>query len=496
MRKVLNPDPINQLDCGAMTLPKDSKGQRMNIPPLTFDYRGALSPNHGITHADLDQYHSKLEAAREEILKQDLPLFDSGGDVPADKSPLDAGFIEMPERLLDAYTKDGAASELGRILDSAKRIRACSDRVVVLGIGGSYMGAKALMESCCQPYFNLWSRGARGGRPRMFFEGNNIDNDATQGLLQLLASEDDPEYAWSIVVISKSGGTIETAVAFRQFLQALTAKFGADRAAELVIPVTGKVGKLSSLADELGCKDRFEVPDGVGGRFSVFSPVGLLPAAILGIDIIALLNGAMAMNEAFRQKGFDENVVFQYVAVNQLMEALRNVSVRTMSVWSKSLESFGLWYDQLFAESVGKKELGSTPLTVVNTRDLHSRAQQHQEGKRDKLINNIIVEQWRQDPLPVGKIGSDLDQLDELSEKTLPELMTAAIQGTNQAYQEDFRATTDLTLPKCDEYSMGQLMQMMMLATVMEGRLMGVNPYGQPGVENYKINMNRILRQD
>lgn len=476
---------------------RDEGAGMKSITPIRFDYSGSLMTPNGIDMNRLAEFAGRVDLARREILDVDLPLYGSGDEVPNEKTPLDMGFFEMPDRLLDAYTQDPNDSELARILDSAKRIREQSDRVVVLGIGGSYMGAKALMDSCCQPYFNEWDRGQRGGRPRMYFEGNNIDNDATQALLELLRSDKDTEHRWSIVVISKSGGTIETAVAFRQFLRALTNEYGAEAAKDLVVPVTGESGRLASLADELGCRDRFLVPDGVGGRFSVLSAVGLLPAAILGIDVVALLNGAMAMNESFRkQQAYSpgNNVVLDYVAVNQLLEKENPISVRLMSVWSKALESLGLWYDQLFAESVGKRELGTTPLTVVNSRDLHSRAQQHQEGRRDKSINNVIVENWRSDPLAVGSNEVDVDQLNDLKEKTLPDLMKAAIQGTNQAYREDQRPTCDLYLPRCDESSIGQFMQMMMLATVVEGRLMGINPFGQPGVENYKVNMNRILR--
>ena len=160
---------------------------------------------------------------------------------------------------------------------------------------------------------------------------------------------------------------------------------------------------------------------------------------------------------------------------------------------SKSLESTGLWYDQLLAESLGKHEQGALPLTVVNTRDLHSRAQQHQEGKRDKLFTNVILDNWKWDALPVGKSERNQDGLNDLADKTLPEVMRAAIQGTNEAYRLDGRPTADIRLPKADEASLGQFFQMMMLATVLEGRLIGINPYGQPGVEAYKKQMNAAL---
>ena len=362
------------------------------------------------------------------------------------------------------------------------------------------MGAKALMDACCQPYFNELSRGERGSRPRIFFEGNNVDNDASQGLLHLLGAHRGTvaksiDESWGLVVISKSGGTLETAAAFRQYLAALEASCGGDR--ELLrrrlIPVTGSSGKLFDFATELGCDPIFPVPDGVGGRFSVLSSVGLVPAALMGINVMKLLEGAKAMNQHFRTAKAAENTVLQYTAVNHLIEKFRGVNIRLLSVWSKALESAGMWYDQLLAESLGKQLIGAMPLTTVNTRDLHSRHQQHQEGRRDKIVNNVIVENYRFDPLPIGRRDSDPDDLNAIAEKTLPDIMTAAIKGTNQALLDDGRPSTNLTMPRVDEYFMGQYFQMLMLATVVEGRLLGINPYGQPGVEAYKRNMNRNL---
>ena len=296
-------------------------------------------------------------------------------------------------------------------------------------------------------------------------------------------------------MISKSGGTLETASAFRQFLAELEKLVGADELAHYVVPVTGASGKLASLADAIGCKNRFLVPDGVGGRFSVLSAVGLLPAAILGIDVVALLEGAAAMNGQFRTQPLGSNPVLDYVAVNHLLEKEQGVTTRVLCVWTKSLESAGFWYDQLLAESLGKAEQGALPLTCVNSRDLHSRAQQHQEGTRDKVINNVTLDSWRCDPLPIGTSDRDQDQLNQLADKTLPDVMAAAIAGTKLAYKEDNRPTTDIVLPAADEASLGQLFQMLMLATVLEGRLIGINPYGQDGVEKYKNYMNQLLRQ-
>jgi glucose-6-phosphate isomerase len=467
------------------------------IPLISFDYSGSLLDETGITQTALDGLADRLVQIRDELYQRDLPQFHRGADVEPDRQPLDAGFMDLPDRLLEDYDRQRSDSELGRILATARRIRESVDRVVVLGIGGSWMGARALMDACCEPFYNELSRADRGGRPRIYFEGNNVDNDALQGLLHLLrqTNASDPcGGRWGIVVISKSGGTLETATALRIFLRELEQQHGSQVLPELVIPVTGPSGKLADLADAIGCRDRFLVPEGVGGRFSVFSPVGLLPVAITGLDIVALLRGAWLMNGHFQSAPAGNNIVLNYVAVNHLLEKLRGISVRVLSLWSKALETTGLWYDQLFAESLGKQERGATPLSVVNTRDLHSRAQQHQEGARDKVMNNVVVKGWRCDLLKVGRRQGDEDQLNELSEKTVADLMDAAFRGTNQAYRSAGRPTTTLTLPAVTEPAMGQLLQMLMLATVVEGRLLGINPYGQPGVEQYKQNMNQILR--
>ena len=469
------------------------------IKPITFDPSNAFVTPHGITQDQFNGLKERLNACRDEMVKEDLPLWTSGQNIPGAKQPLDAGFHEMPERILDDYQSDRENSELGRVLKTAKRLGSLVDKIVVLGIGGSYMGARAIMETCCAPYHNELTRAQRGGRPRMYFEGNNFDNDWAQGLLHFLESDskgDGPEGSWGIIVISKSGDTLETAAAMRIFREALQAKVGEDRLSEFIVTVTGETGRLAELSTEMGCVDRFLVPDGVGGRFSVFSAVGLLPAAVLGIDVVRMLEAAAAMNSHFQTSELGKNAVMDYVAVNHLLEAEQGVNIRVLSVWSKSLESVGFWYDQLLAESLGKHEKGALPLTCLNSRDLHSRAQQHQEGTRDKVINNVIVGSWRTDPLAIRESERNEDQLNELAGKTMLEMMQAAISGTNLACKEDGRPTTDIHLPAADEAALGQLFQMLMLATVLEGRLLGVNPYGQPGVEKYKKHMNQLLRED
>ena len=466
---------------------------------LRFNPQGSFHPEYGITPDDVSSMEPTLNDLRLELIETDKLLYESG-DPPAEKQPLDARFLWLPEETLDGYAKNREQSELGRIFKVANSIHDEIDAVAVLGIGGSYMGARAMMEACCDPYHNELSRGARGSKPRMYFEGNDVDNDASCSLLQRLSMGGNgdtlAEKRHAIVVISKSGGTMETAVAFRHFLAALEASLEPqDRSLlkRLVIPVTGSSGKLYDLSQSIGCDEVFNVPDGVGGRFSVLSSVGVLPAALLGLDCIRLLEGACAMNEHFKTAPLEDNIVMQYVSVNHLLAKHRSKSIRVMSVWTKALESFGLWHDQLLAESNGKNGVGVTPLTTVNTRDLHSRHQQHQQGANDKVFNNLIVDNYRHDAMPIGRSDRNQDGLNDIADKTLPDIMNAAIQGTNDALHADGRPTTDLIIPELDTFALGQLFQMMMIATVIEGRLLQINPYGQPGVEQYKTNMNHYL---
>jgi glucose-6-phosphate isomerase len=329
----------------------------------------------------------------------------------------------------------------------------------------------------------------------MYFEGNNVDSDAMRGLLDLLEAADD----WALVVISKSGGTLETAVAFRVFLQALRRACGNDHAKfrQRIVAITGQTGKLRSLVGRLGlsAEQVFDIPDGIGGRFSVFTPVGLLPAAILGLDVAALLEGAAAMNARFRREPVLDCPPLAYAGMSHLMELRRGASIRVLATWGKRLEAVGLWYDQLLAESLGKQGVGVTPLTVVNTRDLHSRGQQHQEGSRDKLITNLYVEQCQREPLSIERWETDEDGLNKYAGKTVADVLAAAFTGTNEAYAADGRRTATIRLPRLDEFAVGQLLQMLMIATVVEGKLIGINPYGQPGVEAYKQRMVAILQR-
>lgn len=453
--------------------------------------------------ADRASLAERLTQARDEAFA-DVDLWRSGSEIPAEKQPLDAGFIPLPADLLAEAENHGEASLLGRIEKTAVMLREELDRFLILGIGGSYMGARALFEALRHRYHNELPAGARtaadgGPVPKIYFEGHNLDNDTVTHLLQLLqnSSQGKSEDRWGLTVISKSGGTLETAVAFRVFRQALENQYGkeSDSARKYVVPVTGEAGKLQQLSDTTGYPTVFPIPDGVGGRFSVFTAVGLLPAAVMGLNIRQLLQGAADVTELCRTADPESNPVLDYVGVSHLAEKNHGLVTRILSTWGSRLEAVGLWYDQLLAESLGKQEQGAFPLTVVNTRDLHSRGQQHQEGRRDKLITNVLVETPTESPLALPNDERNEDQLNVHAGKSYPQFLQAAFNGTNQAYADDARPTADILLPALDEYHVGALLQMLMLATTVEGRLIGINPYGQPGVEAYKKNMAAILNR-
>jgi len=462
---------------------------------LRYDPAGVLFTPGGLTPQCLADCGPAILQARDEVLA-DAQLWEDGVEPEPAKQPLDAGFHYLPNRLLAEIQALHAASEVRRIQATADRLAARCDAVVVLGIGGSSMGARALLEACCHPFYNEVAPPLRGGRPKLYFEGNNVDNDAVQGLIELLAQH---RGRWGIVAISKSGGTLETAAVLRILLRELENSLESNRRlADYFVPVTGSGSKLDRLAAAVGClaEETYRVPDGVGGRFSVLSAVGLLPAALMGLDLEALLGGAVAMNDHFAAAEYGANRVLDFAAVCHQLEALQGCTTRVLSTWGKRLEGFGLWYDQLLSESLGKDERGALPLTVVNTRDLHSRGQQHQEGRRDKLVTNLLVDASAAAPLAIGSSRRNEDGLNELAAKTLPQILAAAAAGTNQAYREARRPTADLHVARLDEHALGQLFQLFMLATVVEGRLLGINPYGQPGVEDYKRNMNAILRKE
>jgi glucose-6-phosphate isomerase len=466
-------------------------------PPEAWTPLAELQAQHFLSPDRLEALKPVLNQVRGRVAaERDL------ANVPAKDQPLQAGFIDLPQKLLDGFRRRQDASDLGRVIRVANRLRENVDRVVVLGIGGSYLGAKALFDALCHSHHNEMPAKLRMGKPRVYFEGNALDNDALQELLELLENTcvdpDIPEERWGVVVVSKSGDTVETAAAFRAFRAEAQKYYGPKDPIlrQVVVPVTGPKGKLRDLcrADGYADDDILTVPDDVGGRYSVFTPVGLLPAAAMGLDVRALLLGAATMTRRFLEEPVEKNPVMQYAAVNYLLAEEGKKTTRVTACWSKKLEAVGWWYDQLLSESLGKVGRGPTPLTAVYSRDLHSRGQQHQDGARDKVITNLVVRAPKHPPVQLGHADRNEDDLNQFSRKGYPDLLDAALKVANEAYADAARPSADILLPALTEHTIGQLMQMLMLATVVEGRLMGINPYGQPGVEAYKANMVRHLK--
>jgi glucose-6-phosphate isomerase len=485
----------------------------MQLPDeaIAYDYKNLLvqALDDWTPAAELRQQHFLWAEALQELTPRVLQVRSQVAterelkQIPPKMQPLQAGFINLPQALLDQHKRQGDTSTLGRVLKLATRMRDEVDRFVVLGIGGSYMGARALFEALRSSVHNDLPAKDRAGTPRIYFEGNNADNDTLHELFEMLSitciDPDQRDERWGVTVISKGGDTLETAAAFRAIRREMIEYYGnhSPRMKSLLVPITGETGKLRALctADGIPEENFLPIPDDIGGRFSIFTSVGLLPAAVMGLDVRALLLGAAAMTRRFLEERFENNPVLQYAAVNYLMHTKYQKPLRVMSIWSKKLEALGLWYDQLLAESLGKQGLGPTPITSLQTRDMHSRGQQHQEGTRDKVINNLVVKTFNHPPIMIGMSDRNEDDLNRFNRKGLPDVMKAAREGTNKAYLDAARPTADIVLPVISEHTLGQLMQMLMLATVVEGRLLGVNPYGQPGVQAYKANMIELLKQ-
>lgn len=423
-----------------------------------------LGPAHGLDPAEIDALQGSIDQVHRQITERT----GRGHDF--------LGFLDLP------YQSD---EELDRITATADRLASLGDIHVVLGIGGSYLGARALIEGLCHPYRNELSRDEREGRPRIYYEGNNVDPDSMAALLGMLPSArpQGVERAFTLNVISKSGTTMETAVGFRLFHERVRQVYGSEFGRYVVATTDSSKGKLRALADQEGF-ETFVIPDNVGGRYSVLTPVGLLPAAVAGIDLRELMEGARFMAERCRQADLQENPAYLYAAL-QFLAVSKGYDVSLMAAWSKRLEFFGFWYDQLAAESLGKEEKGRVPLTSVNTRDLHARGQQIQEGQRHTVVTNLLVAKPEQD-VEIPFVEGDPDGLNYVAGKTLSEVTRKALEGTVYAYSREGRPSMTVHIPELNAFTMGQLIVLFEVATVAEGYLMGINPLDQPGVEAYK----------
>jgi glucose-6-phosphate isomerase len=486
----------------------------MELPDeaITYNYQGLLVPTgeEWTAAAELRARHFLPPGRLKDLVPRLLQCRSQVAadrevrNVPPEMQPLEAGFIDLPQNTLDQYRRKGEASELGKVLTLANRLKEQADRVVFLGIGGSHLAGRALFEALCSSLHNELPPEARLGVPRIYFEGHSADNDAFQELLDLLqitcVDPERREERWAVVSISKSGTTLEPAIALRVFRREAAEYYGlrSPWLQELFAAVTAPASKLRDLFTAQGRveADILTIPDSVGGRYSACTPAGLLPAAVLGLDVRAMLLGAAAMTKRFLEEPFERNPVLQLAGVHYLMAEELHKPLRVLAVWSRKLEGVGRWYDQLAAESLSRQGRGPTPLTIVQTRDQHGRGRQHQEGPRDRVITNLVVKSPRAVPIPVQMADRNEDDLNALARKNLPDLTDAALRYTNWAHFECARPTADLVVPALSEHTMGQLLQMLMLATVVEGRLMGVNPYGQPGLEVHKRDLRELLRTE
>ncbi|MBI1917913.1 MAG: glucose-6-phosphate isomerase [Planctomycetes bacterium] len=421
---------------------------------------------------------------------------------PAEALPIHGGFIDLPQNFLDGFRRKGEASELGRIEATAARLREQADRVILLGAGGEGLGGRVLFRALKSGYHNELPPETRFGVPQIYFEGDNVDNDALQELLDLIQGTCvDPERReerWAVVALSKSGTALETMTALRVLRRDAVEYYGmrSEWLKQLFVAVTGPSSPLRQLfkADGHADDDILTIPDNVGSRFTVFTAAGLLPAALMGLDVRALLQGAASMTKRFLEEPFERNPVLQFASVNYLMSEDLRIPIRVLSIWSKKLDVLGQWYTHLVAESLGKQGRGPLPLAMVQTPDLYTRGQHQHEGPRNRFTINLVVKNARMVPITIGMADRNEDGLNTFARKGLPDLMAAALSGTNQACWDVARPTCDLVVPMLSEHTMGQLLQMLMLSTVVEGRLMAVNPYSAPGAEVARRNMMNSLK--
>jgi glucose-6-phosphate isomerase len=386
------------------------------------------------------------------------------------------GWLSLPDDILP---------QLDKIEKTALHLRTISDTTIVIGIGGSYLGARAVIDALSHSFSPM----LKTKHHDVIYAGHNICEDYLADLLEILS-----ERNYSIIVISKSGTTTEPAIAFRILKDHLEKKVGKEAAAERIIAITdAKKGALRPVAETSGYKT-FTIPDNIGGRYSVLTPVGLLPIALAGIDIKKIVKGARAMEEITRKnKNVATNPALLYAAARNLL--LRGgKSIELMVGFTPKLHFIAEWWKQLYGESEGKDGKGIFPASVDMTTDLHSLGQYIQDGQRI-LFETII---WVKNPgkkviIPTEKIDSD--QLNFLSGKRLSEVNYNAKMGTTLAHNDGGVPIIDISIPSLDEYYTGQMIYFFEIACAISGYILDVNPFDQPGVEAYKANMFALLNK-
>ncbi|MBQ9313069.1 MAG: glucose-6-phosphate isomerase [Bacteroidales bacterium] len=385
------------------------------------------------------------------------------------------GWVNLPNEI--------SQQEIAKIESIAERLRKCSEVFVVAGIGGSYLGARMVIEALKHNFDTLTNQNT----PTILYAGNTMNEDYLADLMEVLDKKD-----YSLAVISKSGTTTETAVTFRILREHLTKKYGSQEAAKRIVAITDKEkGVLKQIADKEGC-DTFVIPDNVGGRFSVLTPVGLLPIAVAGFDIRKILEGAkLQRKEVLGNK--DSDMLKYVVARNYLYN--KGKSVEIMVNYQPNLVYFSEWWKQLYGESEGKDNKGLFPASVSNTTDLHSMGQYIQEGRRLMFETVLHIENSKKS-LPIPTLKENDDKLDYLLNHSLTQINEKAEEGTRLAHLEGGVSQIQLSVERVDEINIGQLIYFFEIACGVSGYVLGVNPFNQPGVENYKKKMFKLLGKE
>lgn len=387
------------------------------------------------------------------------------------------GWLNLPE----TYDKE----EFARIQKAAAKIQSDSDVLVVIGIGGSYLGARAAIDFLNNAFVNLQPADKRKA-PQILYAGNSISSNYLADLVDYVADKD-----FSVNVISKSGTTTEPAIAFRVFKELLVTKYGQEEANKRIYATTDRAkGAVKVEADANGW-ETFVVPDSVGGRFTVLTPVGLLPIAASGADITKLMEGANAARKAYSSDKIAENEAYQYAVIRNILYRKGYVT-EILANYEPSLQYFSEWWKQLAGESEGKDQKGIYPTSANFSTDLHSLGQFIQEGMRNLFETVIRVEKPRKN-ITVPEMTEDLDGLGYLQGKDVDYVNKKATDGVLLAHTDGGVPNTFLTLPEQDEYTLGYTIYFFELAIGLSGYLNGVNPFNQPGVEAYKKNMFALL---
>ena len=387
------------------------------------------------------------------------------------------GWIDLPVN----YDKE----EFARIKKAAEKIRNDSDILFVIGIGGSYLGARAAIDFVKHSFYNDLPKEKRKA-PQIYYVGNSMSGAYIEELIDLIGDKD-----FSVNVISKSGTTTEAAVAFRVFRELTEKKYGKEGAAKRIYSTTDKArGALKTLSDEEGY-ECFVIPDDVGGRFSVLTAVGLLPIAASGADIDKLMEGAAHLREICLNNDFSENPALRYAAIRNILYR-KGKSVEILANYEPSLHFISEWWKQLYGESEGKDQKGIFPASVDLTTDLHSMGQFIQSGSRLMYETVLAVEKPRRD-FTLKSAENDIDGLNYLSGKTMDYVNKCAMKGTIAAHVDGNVPTLLIEIPEQTEYHLGELFYFFEFAVGVSGYMLGINPFDQPGVEFYKANMFRLL---